>query len=141
MARKSTTSKTADNVANPVMHNEATSEDFGAFMDMSFITASGIDDAISILNVRKFTPETPANELRMIEFELGDQIAKKARVFAQMHAFIANQRAMRPPTDEMIASAKNLAKVLDELIAANVTARQVIVTSTQLFKIWQTTEA
>ena len=58
-----------------------------------------------------------------------------------MNAFIANQRAMRPPTDEMIASAKQLAKVLDEMIAANITARQVVVTSTQLFKNWQKTEA
>lgn len=123
------------------MRADAKPEDVAAFFDVSFTTVAGIDDTISILNVRKFTPGTPADELRMIEFELGDQIAKKARVFAQMHAFIANDRAMRPPTDEMITSAKNLAKVLDELIAANVTARQVVVTSTQLFKIWQKTEA
>lgn len=139
MARKRAISESAD--GNPVMRADAKPEDVAAFFDVSFTTVAGIDDTISILNVRKFTPGTPADELRMIEFELGDQIAKKARVFAQMHAFIANDRAMRPPTDEMITSAKNLAKVLDELIAANVTARQVVVTSTQLFKIWQKTEA
>jgi hypothetical protein len=139
MARAPTASRSAE--ANPVMRHEARPEDVTAFVDVSFTTVAGIDDAISMLNVLKVKPDTPADELRMIEFERGDQIAKKARVFAQMNAFIANQRAMRPPTDEMIASAKKLAKVLDEMIAANITARQVVVTSTQLFKIWQKTEA
>ena len=139
MARGTTTRKSAE--AKPVMQHEARPEDVAAYIDVSFTTVFGIDDAISILNVLKVKPDTPADELRMIEFELGDQVAKKARVFAQMNAFMANQRAMRPPTDEMIASAKKLAKVLDEMIAANVTAHQVVVTSTQLFKIWQNTEA
>ena len=139
MARGPTTRRSEE--ANPVMRREARPEDVAGYVDLSFTTVSGIDDAISMLNVLKVKPDTPADELRMIEFERGDQIAKKARVFAQMNAFIANQRAMRPPTDEMIASAKQLAKVLDEMIAANITARQVVVTSTQLFKIWQKTEA
>lgn len=127
--------------ANPVMRPAAKPEDVASYCDVCFTTVSGIDDAISIMNVRKVSPDTPADELRMIEYEVGDQIAKKARVFAQMNAFMANQRAMRPPTDEMIASAKKLAKVLDEMIAANITASQVVLTSTQLFKIWQKTEA
>jgi len=57
-----------------------------------------------------------------------------------MNAFSANQRAMKPPTAEMFASAAKLAKVLDEMIAANVIASQAVVTSTQLFKIWRETE-
>jgi len=127
--------------ANPVMRSAAKPEDVASYVDVSFTTVSGIDRAICILTGRKNSPDTPADELRMIEYEYGDQIAKKARVFAQMNAFMANQRTMRPPTDEMIASAKKLAKVLDGMIAANITASQVVVTSTQLFKIWQKTEA
>ncbi|HEY5869310.1 MAG TPA: hypothetical protein VI542_27735 [Candidatus Tectomicrobia bacterium] len=127
--------------AKPVLQRDARPEDVAAYIAVSFTTVAGIDDALAILNVLKVKPDTPADELRMIEFEFGDQIAKKARVFAQMNVFMANLRVMRPPTDEMIASAKKLAQVLDELIAANVTARQVIVTATQLFKIWQKTEA
>lgn len=125
----------------PVMKSEAKPEDVANYVEVSVNTMIGIDDAISILNVRKVSPDTSADELRMIDYELGDQVAKKARVTAQMNAFIANQRAMRPPTDEMIASAKKFVKVMDDMIAANVTARQVVLTSTQLFKIWQKTEA
>ena len=139
MSRASTNTKNKE--ANPVKRGEARAEDVAAFIDLSFTTVSGIDSAILILNTRKVNPDSSADELRVIEFELGDQIAKKARVFAQMHAFIADQRAMKPPTDEMVSSAKKLAQVLDEMVAANITARQVIVTSTQLFKIWQKTEA
>src|SRR5215510_4918221 len=102
MARKLTANKKDE--ANPVMRSEARPEDVAAYFDVSFTAVAGIDDAISLLNVRRVKPDTPADELSMIEFERGDQVAKKARVFAQINAFIANQRAMRPPSDEMIAS-------------------------------------
>lgn len=124
----------------PVMVSEANPQEAADYYKLCFLTISGIDDAISILNVRKVNPNTSANELRLIDFELGDQIAKKARIFSLMNAFSANQRAARPPTAEMLASAAKLAKVLDEVIAANVIASQAVVTSTQLFKIWRETE-
>ncbi len=124
-----------------VMQSDATPEEAANYNHLCFIAVSGIDDAILLLNARKVNPNTPANELRLIDFELGDQIAKKARIFSLMNAFSANQRAMKPPTPEMIASASKLAKVLDDMIAANITASQVVVTSTQLFKIWRETEA
>lgn len=127
-------------ITRPVMVSEANSQEAADYYRLCFLAISGIDDAISILNARKFAPSTQANELRLIEFELGDQIAKKARIFALMNAFSANQRAMKPPTAEMLASAAKLTKVLDEMIAANVIASQVVVTSTQLFKIWRETE-
>jgi len=127
-------------VTRSVRASEASPQETADYYKLCFLTTSGIDDAISILNVRKVNPSTTANELRLIDFELGDQIAKKARIFALMNAFSANQRAMKPPTAEMFASAAKLAKVLDEMIAANVIASQAVVTSTQLFKIWRETE-
>ncbi len=127
-------------IIRPVTVSEANSQEAADYYRLCFLAVSGIDDAISILNARKFASSTPANELRLIDFELGDQIAKKARIFALMNAFSANQRAMKPPTAEMLASAAKLTKVLDEMIAANVIASQVVVTSTQLFKIWRETE-
>ena len=139
MPRRRTT--TLPEARTAVMRPQATPEEVAAYIDVSFTAVFGIDAAISILNVRKVSPDTPVDELRMIDFELGDQIAKKARVFALMNAVIANQRAMRPPTSEMIAAAKNLAKSLEKMVGANVTAQQVVVISTQLFKIWQSTEA
>ncbi len=123
-----------------VMNSGATPQEAADYYQLCFLAVSGIDDAISLLNARKVNPNTPANELRLIDFELGDQIAKKARIFALMNAFSANQRAMKPPTSQMIASATKLAKVLDDMIAANIIASQVVVTSTQLFKIWRETE-
>ena len=77
MARGPTTRRSEE--ANPVMRREARPEDVAGYVDLSFTTVSGIDDAISMLNVLKVKPDTPADELRMIEFERGDQIAKKAR--------------------------------------------------------------
>lgn len=127
-------------IIRPVTVSDASSQEAADYYKLCFLAISGIDDAISILNARKFASSTPANELRLIDFELGDQIAKKARIFALMNAFSANQRAMKPPTAEMLASAAKLTKVLDEMIAANVIASQVVVTSTQLFKIWRETE-
>lgn len=127
-------------IIRPVTVSEASSQEAADYYKLCFLAISGIDDAISILNARKFASSTPANELRLIDFELGDQIAKKARIFALMNAFSANQRAMKPPTAEMVSSATKLTKVLDEMIAANVIASQVVVTSTQLFKIWRETE-
>lgn len=127
-------------IIRPVMVSQASSQEAADYYKLCFLATSGIDDTISILNARKFAPTSQANELRLIDFELGDQIAKKARIFALMNAFSANQRAMKPPTADMLASATKLTKVLDEMIAANVTASQVVVTSTQLFKIWRETE-
>lgn len=127
-------------ITRPVTASEADPQAAADYYRLCSLAISGIDDAISILNARKFAPNTPANELRLIDFELGDQIAKKARIFALMNAFSANQRAMKPPTAEMLASAAKLTKILDEMIAANVIASQVVVTSTQLFKIWRETE-
>jgi hypothetical protein len=136
-----TTTITKNQKNSPVMIRDAKPEDVVNYTGISYKTVFGIDDTIRILNVCKVKPDTTAGDLRMIDFELGDQVAKKARIFAMMHAFMANQRAMRPPTEEMIASAKKLATVLEEMIAANVTANQVVVTATQLFKIWHNTEA
>ncbi len=127
-------------VTRPLMESGAAPEIAADYYKLCFLAIAGIDDAISILNVRKVNPNTPAEELRLINYELGDQVAKKARIFALMNAFSANQRAMKPPTTDMLASAAKLAKVLDEMIAANVVANQVVVTSTQLFKIWRETE-
>ena len=138
MARKT---QSAKSVSEPVSKSDATPEEVAAYVDLSFTTAGGIDSAIAVLNVLSINPDTSADELRYVEFELGDQIAKKARVFSLLNAFIANQRAMLPPTDEMISSAKKLAKVLYELTAASAKAQQIVVTSTQLFKLWQKTEA
>lgn len=127
-------------ITRPVTVSEANPQESADYYRLCSLAISGIDDAISILNARKFAPNTPANELRLIEFELGDLIAKKARILALMNAFSANQRSMKSPTAEMLASAAKLTKVLDEMIAANVIASQVVVTSTQLFKIWRETE-
>lgn len=124
----------------PISKLDAKPEEVANYYENCFTTVFGIDDAISILNVLSVKAETTAGDVRMIEFEIGDLRSKKARVFALLHAFMANKRAMRPPTEEMITSAKKLAKVLDKMIATNATADQIIVTATQLFKIWQKTE-
>jgi hypothetical protein len=60
-------------------------------------------------------------------------------------AFIANTRAMRPPTSEMMNTAINLVKVLDKMTANNMTANNTtaevaIATATSLFKTWHGTE-
>jgi hypothetical protein len=127
--------------SGPVTREDAAAEETAAYLVLSSNTISGIDDALSLLHSRKNSMETPADESRMIEFEIADQIAKKARVMALRTAFVANQRPMKPPTIDMSKTAENLLKVLDQMTAANVTASQVVVTSTQLFKIWQRTEA
>lgn len=127
--------------SGPVTREDAIAEDTAAYLVLCSNTISGIDDALALLNSRKNSMDTPADESRMIEFEIGDQIAKKARVMAIRTAFVANQRAMKAPTIDMSKTAENLLKVLDQMTAANVTASQVVVTSTQLFKIWQRTEA
>src|SRR5262245_26500749 len=113
----------ADVMKDPVTRSNADPQDAVAYIDISFNTTFGIDSAISLLNARNTSLDTPTAELKLIDYELGDQVAKKARVFAQMNAFMANQRAMRPPTEEMVASAKKLLAVLDSMIAADVTAQ------------------
>jgi hypothetical protein len=126
---------------SPVKHDEASDSQIADFINLSFTAVRGIDAAIGLLNARKVAPSANAQELGIIEYELGDQIAKKARIFAVLSAFNANARAMRPPSDEMIKDAKKHAAVLDAMVAANIVAQQIVLTATSLFKIWRSTEA
>ncbi len=55
-------------VTRSVMTSEASPQEAADYYKLCFLTTSGIDDAISILNVRKVSPSTSANELRLIDF-------------------------------------------------------------------------
>ena len=88
MVKKTTSAKS---VGEPVDKPDATDEEVAAYVDLSLTTAIGIDSAIAVLNRLSVVPDTTADDLRYIEFELGDQVAKKARIFSLLNAFIANQ--------------------------------------------------
>lgn len=123
-----------------VLYSQATAQQVADYLTLCDKTQSGITDTLGILNLHRQDPDTSADELRYINAEYGDQVAKKARVAAMQSAFIANTRAMRSPTPEMMTTATNLLKLLDDMTANNTTAEAAITTATQLFKTWRNTE-
>jgi len=124
----------------PILYSQASPQQIADYLTVCAMTRSGITDTLQILELHKQDPDTSADELRYIEAEYGDQVAKKARVGTMRDAFIANTRAMRPPTQEMMNTATNLLKLLDDMTANNTTAQAAITTATQLFKTWRNTE-
>ncbi len=128
-------------IPQAVLLSQTTPQQTADYLVLCANTQSGITDTLGVLEFHKQDPDTSADELRFINAEYGDQVAKKARVSAMHDAFIANIRAMRPPSQEVMTAAKNLLKILDDMTASNTTAQAAITTATQLFKTWRTTEA
>lgn len=123
-----------------VLNSQATAQQTADYLTLCAKTRSGITDTLGILELHRQDPDTSADDLRYINAEYGDQVAKKSRVAAMRDAFIDNTRAMRPPTQEMMNTATKLLKLLDDMTANSTTAEAAITTSTQLFKTWRNTE-
>ena|SRR5690348_12289556 len=131
---------TSADIPAAVLYSQASPQQIADYLTLCAKTRSGITDTLGILELHRQDPDTSADELRYINAEYGDQVAKKARVAAMQDAFIDNTRAMRPPTQEMMNTATNLLKLLDDMTANNNTAEAAITTATQLFKTWHNTE-
>ena len=80
------------------------------------------------------------NETRFITVEIAKLEAERAMIASQRLAFLAEQTAIRPPSQGQVDKVIQLAKNLDEM-TANATAAQGIVTAaTDAINTWAATQ-
>jgi hypothetical protein len=109
----------------------------GRYLELAGTTISGLSDALALLRARDVL--ATGDERRLITVELADIKAERAKVRAEMLAFLANEITVRPPTDAEVAQAKALATDLENLAAESTRAEAVVDLATRLFELWQKT--
>lgn len=102
------------------------------FLECAVATIGAIQDAIAILTGRQVMPELGSDERRLITVELAELKAREAKVWANMHAFIAGQQAIRPPVQADLDKVKELAKKLDALTAQATMTKAVLEATTEI---------
>ncbi|GAB4531880.1 MAG: hypothetical protein Tsb0020_48130 [Haliangiales bacterium] len=96
------------------------------YLQAAVTTVGAIEDAIALLMVRQTIPTLAGDERRLITVKLADLDAHKAKVRAQMHAFIAGQLAVVPPTAGDIKKVQVIAESLDRMTAEAVMTDAVV---------------
>lgn len=106
------------------------------YLECAVATVGAIQDAIAILTGRQVLPELASDERRLITVELAELRAREAKVWANMHAFIAGQQAVRPPVQADLDKVKELAKKLDSLTAQATMTRAVLEATTEIVVLY-----
>jgi hypothetical protein len=106
------------------------------FLECAVATIGAIQDAIAILTGRQVLPELSSDERRLITVELAELKAREAKVWANMHAFIAGQQAVRPPVQADLDKVKELAKKLDALTAQATVTKAVLEATTEIVVLY-----
>lgn len=117
----------------------APADDGARYLELTGATLAGLDDAIALLRARDVF--ATGDERRLITVELAELEAQRAKVRAEMVAFIANEVTVRPPSEEEVATAKELAAELEAMAAAATAAREIVGLATELLETWRTTQA
>ena len=102
------------------------------YLECAVATIGAIQDAVAILTGRQVMPELSGDERRLINVELAELKAREAKVWANMHAFIAGQQAIRPPVQADLDKVKELAKKLDALTAQATVTKAVLEATTEI---------
>ena len=139
MAKKTGKKEAKAEAAAPVLAGDATEKQKAAYLEMATNTVAALDDAIALLEARKVAPDLTADERRLINVQLPDHEANRAKVWAQMLAFLAGQQAVRPPSDAQVGKAVELAKQLDGMVASAVVAAAIVQVSGELVTLWKET--
>lgn len=124
---------------NPVLASAATDAERSGYLECAVATIGAIQDAIAILTGRQVMPDLASDERRLITVELAELRAREAKVWANMHAFIAGQQAVRPPAKADLDKVKELAKQLDALTAQATMAKAVLATTTEIVVLYNRT--
>ncbi|WP_428267117.1 hypothetical protein [Haliangium sp.] len=127
--------------AEPITVNEASDAERANYLQVAVATIGAIEDAIALLVVRQAAPDLGGDERRRITVELADLEARKARVRAEMHAFIAGRQAVRPPDTEALAKVKDLAEKLDDMTAGSVMTGAIVDAVSDLLALYNETRS
>jgi hypothetical protein len=121
---------------NPVFSSACTDAQRASYLECAVATVGAIQDAIALLTGRQVLPALASDERRLITVELAELKAREAKVWANMHAFIANQQAVRPPAQTDLDQVKALAKKLDALTAQATMTRAVLEAATEIVVLY-----
>lgn len=129
-------SPTESEPCNPVLSSACTDAQRSSYLEYAVATVGAIQDAIALLTGRQVLPDLPSDERRLITVELAELRAREAKVWANMHAFIAGQQAVRPPVQTDLDQVKALAKKLDALTAQATMTKAVLEATTEIVALY-----
>jgi predicted hotdog family 3-hydroxylacyl-ACP dehydratase len=121
---------------NPVLSSACTDAQRSSYLECAVATIGAIQDAIALLTGRQVLPALASDERRLITVELAELRAREAKVWANMHAFIAGQQAVRPPVLADLDQVKALARKLDALTAQATMTRVVLEATTEIVVLY-----
>jgi hypothetical protein len=125
--------------SSPVLSSAATDAQRSGYLECAVSTIGAIQDAIAILTGRQVLPDLASDERRLITVELAELRAREAKIWANMHAFLAGQQAVRPPAQADLDKVKALAKKLDSLTAQATMTRAVLEATTEIVVLYNLT--
>jgi predicted hotdog family 3-hydroxylacyl-ACP dehydratase len=124
------------NPGNLMLSSACTDAQRSGYLECAVATVGAIQDAVAILTGRQVLPDLGSDERRLITVELAELKAREAKVWANMHAFIAGQQAVRPPVQADLDKVKALAKKLDTLTAQATMTKAVLEATTEIVVLY-----
>lgn len=122
----------------PVMRSQADDAQRANYLEAATETKTGLRAALTTLRSRQSHSGDPA-ELAQIRVGILDVESELARVQADMLAFLAESRAVTPPSAAQLAAIKDTVRAIDRMTAQSVLASTVLDASTALLTQWRQT--
>jgi hypothetical protein len=114
---------------------KATDSESANFVAMAIDLETALSTGISRLRTQQDL-FADAQESRRLRVKIGELTAELAMVHAELHAALAGERAIAPPTDDQVGSMKKLVTSLDELIAGQQQTSAILKAVTDAANAW-----
>ena len=115
---------------------EATDAQRADFLEAANDTKTGLRAAMAVLRGRQIQSSDP-DEANVIRVALLDLDAELAKVQADLTAFLAELRAVNPPTPQDVREIQGVVREIDRMTANAVVASEVLMATTALVNRWR----